>query len=160
MADGKTPSAYPELEALLPTDLEGAPPTTVDSGRNCTRKNLGSLAAHGVSEVRFAGAVWDLGGSRGVTTAVFTAPDLEAGWVAEFYETSAEVGRRTQDIETSSVSIAGRPGRRLDLRNGESHQSVVAWSSSVDDTVNVVLAADVDEATLQGAVDALETAAR
>jgi len=160
VTDGKTPGAYPELEALLATELDGDPPTTVDSGRNCTPRNLGSLAAHDVSEVRFAGAVWDLGGSRGVTTAVFAAPGLEAGWVAEFYETSAEVGRKTEDIETSSVSVAGRPGQRIDLRNGESLQSVVVWPSRADGTVNVVLAADVDEATLQGAVEALEIAAR
>lgn len=159
LTDGKTPGAYPELEALLPSSLDGEPPTTVDSGRNCTPKNLGSLAAHGVSEVRFAGAIWDLGGSQGVTTAVFAAPGLEAEWMAEFYETSAETGRKTEDIETSAVTIAGRPGQRMDLRNGESLQSVVVWPSAIDDTVHVVLAADVDEAVVQGAIEALQEAA-
>ncbi len=158
VADGAAPGAYPELEARLPTSLSDMPPPAIDSGRNCTPKNLGSLGTHDLDEIRFAGAVWDMGGGTGVTTAIFTAPGLRADWIAEFYATSAEAGRRTEDIETSNPTIAGRPGHRMDLRNGDSLQSVVTWQSTSPDTVNVVLAADVDESTIQDAIAALDAA--
>lgn len=158
VADGAAPGAYPELEAMLPTSLAGLPPPAVDSGRNCSPKNLGSLGTHDLAEIRFAGAVWDMGGGAGVTTAIFTAPGLQADWIAEFYETSAEAGRRTEDIETSTPTVAGRPGHRMDLRNDESLQSVVTWQSTSPDTVNVVLAADVEEPMIQDAIAALEAA--
>ena len=158
VADGAAPGAYPELEARLPSSVDGTPPTTVDSGRNCTPKNLGSLGTHDLTEVRFAGAVWDRGGGSGVTTAIFTAPGLRADWIAEFYETSAEAGRRTEDIVTTTPTVAGRPGHRMDLRNGESLQSVVVWPSTTPDTVNVVLSADIDESIVQAAIAALEGA--
>jgi hypothetical protein len=158
VTDGAVPGAYPELEAMLPTSLDGDPPTAVDSGRNCTPQNLGSLGTHDVAEVRFAGAVWDKGGGQGATTAIFTAPGLQAEWIAEFYQTSAEAARRTEDIETSSPTVAGRPGHRIDLRNGESLQSIIVWPSTTAGTVNVVLTADVEEAVVQEAITALENA--
>src|SRR5262245_38022243 len=68
--DGRMPGAYPSLEALVPRDVGGSAPTTVDSGRNCTDRALGSLAGHGVDELRFAGATWETGTSSGVTLAV------------------------------------------------------------------------------------------
>ena len=42
--DGRAPGAYPDLEALVPTKYQGVAPGTLDSGRNCTVTNLGSLA--------------------------------------------------------------------------------------------------------------------
>src|SRR3954469_2307782 len=65
--DGRFAGAYPELEALLPAELDGKPPATVDSGRNCTPAALGSLAGAGVRGVRFAGATWPMGGTSGLT---------------------------------------------------------------------------------------------
>ena len=53
-ADGRFSGAYPALEQRLPSTFESTQPSRVDSGRNCTTENLGSLAGHGVSEVQFA----------------------------------------------------------------------------------------------------------
>ena len=68
---GRAP--IPSLEALVPRDLDGAAPTSVDSGRNCTPTSLASLIAHGVTELRFAGSTWETGSNSGVTIAVFEA---------------------------------------------------------------------------------------
>ena len=54
-ADGSAPGAYPELEAAIPKTFRGAAPADLDSGRACTPDGLGTLAAHGVKEIRFAG---------------------------------------------------------------------------------------------------------
>ena len=37
----RSPGAYPDLEALVPKLYHGAPPETLDSGRNCTPASLG-----------------------------------------------------------------------------------------------------------------------
>jgi hypothetical protein len=68
--DGRAPGAYPDLESLVPKTYRGEPPVTLDSGRNCTAANLGSLASLGISEVRFAGATWAFGGERAVVLAI------------------------------------------------------------------------------------------
>src|SRR4029079_10116368 len=54
-ADGKVPGAYPDLEAVVPKSFQARPPAELDSGRTCTSSGLGSLATHGVKELRFAG---------------------------------------------------------------------------------------------------------
>src|SRR5215210_6340281 len=63
--DGSAAHAYPDLEAQLPTTFRGAPPSEVDSGRACTPEGLGTLAGHGISELRFAGATWSTGTDSG-----------------------------------------------------------------------------------------------
>jgi hypothetical protein len=85
-SDGQAAGAYPDLEALVPRSFQGRAPDRVDSGRNCSTAALATLALHDVSELRFAGAIWDLGSSSGVTLAVFEAPGLDASWMAEFFE--------------------------------------------------------------------------
>src|SRR5262245_54738846 len=74
-ADGSAEGAYPELEALIPQQYHGADPERLDSGRNCTPENLGSLATAGIKEVRFAGGTWTFG-EPAVVLATFTAPGL------------------------------------------------------------------------------------
>src|SRR5207344_7224 len=69
--DGRAAGAYPDLEALVPTRYQGVPPETLDSGRNCTAGNLGSLASLGISEIRFAGGTWTFGAERAAVLAVF-----------------------------------------------------------------------------------------
>src|SRR3954452_8669516 len=51
--DGSAVHAYPDLEAQLPTTFRGTPPSEVDSGRACTAEGLGTLAGHGIAELRF-----------------------------------------------------------------------------------------------------------
>ena len=138
-ADGRAAGAYPDLEALVPTTLEGRAADTVDSGRNCTPTSLSSLAAHGVKELRFAGATWSSGPNAGVSIAVFDAPGLQADWVHEFYVTGAENGRDTESIEESTPTVGGKPAYRVDALNGDSYQSVIDWQDG--EHVRVVLVA-------------------
>jgi hypothetical protein len=153
-ADGSAPGAYPDLEALVPTAYEGRGPYTLDSGRNCTPANLGTLAAAGIDEVRFAGGTWDFGGERAAALVVFQAPGLTADGIAEFYASSAQGSGRTQILAVSTPTLTGRSGHRLDTKSGERLQTVVAWPSATADTVNVVITNDLPDPKIQAAVDA------
>jgi hypothetical protein len=153
-ADGRAPGAYPDLEALVPKSYQGVPPGTLDSGRNCTAMNLGTLASAGITEVRFAGATWSFGAERAAVLAVFRTPGLTADALAAFYAESARTAARTQVVATSAPMIAGRQGRRLDTQTGERTQTVVVWPSAERDMVDVVITNDLPDARIQDAVDA------
>jgi hypothetical protein len=153
-ADGSFPGAYPALEAMIPTVYEGRGPETLDSGRNCTAENLGSLAEAGIDEVRFAGGTWDFGGNRAAVLVVFSAPGLSADAIADFYASSARLANRTQVTGESTPTLAERPGRRLDTTTGSRTQTVVVWPAAEPDTVNVVITNDLPDPKIQAAVDA------
>lgn len=129
--DGKARGAYPELEAAVPTAFNAIAPSNIDSGRACTAAGLGTLTSHGVAEIRFAGATWELGSDSGVSLGVFTAPSgsaLQTAWIAEFYETGARGGKNVASVETTDYPVtASIQGRRIDVLNGESYQSIVVW---------------------------------
>ncbi len=128
-ADGRAAGAYPELEALVPREFRGTAPSRVDSGRTCSSVSLGSLVLHDVKELQYAGAIWELGSGAGATVAVFDAPGLQAGWIAEFYESGARAAKNTETVETSSMQLPdGTTASRLDVLNGESYQTVIVWS--------------------------------
>ena len=130
--DARGAGAYPELEQLVPPDLEGRPPDQVDSGRSCSQQALGTLASHGIGELRYAGARWTEGGSNATVIAVFTTPRdqplPQEGWVEEFYESGARTSSKAENIETSRPTI-GTAGEvwRLDTLNDLSLQTVVVW---------------------------------
>ena len=127
-ADGRAAGAYPELEALVPREFRGTPPSRVDSGRTCSAAGLGSLAVHDVKELKFAGATWELGSGAGVTLAVFDAPGLDVRWIEEFYESGARTAKNTETVETGTMALPdGKSAFRLDTLNGESYQTVVVW---------------------------------
>jgi hypothetical protein len=152
--DGRAPGAYPELEGLIPARFEASPPTVLDSGRNCTPTALGSLAAHGVGEVRFAGGQWHLGERSGVTMAVFSSPTtLDPAWLGEFYESSARVARHTENVSAAQATIAGVDAFRVETLNDEtSFQTVIVWpgKNAVD---VVIVASDVHEIGSRAAHD-------
>ena len=158
--DGRRAGAYPELEAQIPKTVAGKPPLSLDSGRNCSAVNLGTLANHGLTEVRFAGGVWTDSAQSGVTLAIFTAPGLEADWMGEWYEAGARAARQTGALKTSRVQVGGQPANRLDLVNGDSSQTVITWaappgtSGASGTRVNVVIAADEPESRIQQAIAA------
>jgi hypothetical protein len=152
--DGRAPGAYPDLEALVPTRYRGVAPGTLDSGRNCTVTNLGSLARLGITEVRFAGATWSFGAERAAVLAVFRTRGLTADHLAAFYNESARAAGRTQILATSHPMVAGRMGSRLDTKTGERLQTVVVWPSALPDVVNVVITNDLPDARIQEAIDA------
>jgi hypothetical protein len=150
---------------MVPPSFEGRRPDRLDSGRNCTPTNLGSLVSHGVTEVRFAGGLWGEGKQSGVTLAVFEigAPatlTLQRDWLFEFYETGARTARSTDKIETSDVTVGAAAGRRLDTLNDESYQTIVVWPSAVPGVLDVVLiGSDVREVVTRAAHEARVTAA-
>jgi hypothetical protein len=153
--DGQRPGAYPELEAILPADFEGAKPTTVDSGRTCTPAALGTLAGAGITELRFAGATWEAGGSSGWTLAAFTAEGLTPAVMRDFYETGARSARRTEKVLVSDATVAGSAAKRLDvLMSDGTGQTVVAWQPAADGAVWVLLAADIGDARTLALLDA------
>ncbi len=158
VADGSAPGAYPDLEVLIPATFEGQPPESLDSGRNCTAENLGSLAEAGIKEIRFAGGTWSFGSRRAAALVVFTASGLTADAIALFYAASAQAANRTVVTATSAQTYGGRPGRRIDTETGDRFQSVLVWPSSMVDRVNVVISTDLPDAKLLAAVDAIEAA--
>jgi hypothetical protein len=155
-ADGQRPGAYPELERLIPGSFEGVAPAHLDSGRNCTDQNLGTLASHGIREVRFAGGLWETGERSGFTMAVLVAPDLTAERMADFYEAGARAGRKTEDVTRSTLQLAGRNAWMISTLNDESYQSIVVWDAGQPGTVKAVLVgSDVRETEGMGPHDAL-----
>lgn len=151
--DGRMPGAYPDLEALLPTTYDGKPPASVDSGRSCTASALGTLAPHGITGVRFAGATWSLGASAALTVAVFDGAGLDAAEMLEFYETPARSASHTDTYTNSDVTVGGLPGKRLDVLNTDgTGQTIVAWPSSTPGRVHVLLASDLGDAKVAAAL--------
>ena len=156
--EGHYPGAYPALEALLPATYEGAAPASVDSGRSCTPETLGTLGERGFPEVHFAGATWDLGSGRGLTVAVFEAPQLVPERMIEFYEAGARAARRTDDLERSDTTVGGVPAKRLDVLYGDSAQTIVAWPAADDPgRVKVLLAADLGDTKVAELLDRFGT---
>ena len=154
--NGRMPGAYPDLEALLPRTYESAPPATVDSGRNCTKDALGPLADNGIDGVRFAGATWPLGGTTGLTVAVFEADGLDASKVRDFYLKGARATSHTDELTTSDATVGGQPAKRLDvLQTDGTGQTVVAWPAGAPGRVMVLLASDLGDARVLEALDAV-----
>jgi hypothetical protein len=154
--DGQRPGAYPELEALIPTTFDGVPPDRLDSGRNCSATNLGSLNAHGIDELRFAGGLWETGARSGVTIAAFQAPGLTMERLAEFYETGARGARKTENISVGDYAVGSVEGRRLDTLNDESFQTILVLAAESSGLVPAVLvASDIREIGTREAHDAV-----
>jgi len=164
-ADGSAPGAYPDLEASVPKVYKGTGPGAVDSGRACTAAGLGTLATHGVKEVRFAGATWSTGTDSGLSLAIFTTVDgttLDPAWLAEFYEAGARTGKNVTSVDTSTYAVTPSiSGSRLDVLNGESYQSVVVWQGAgrievavVADFIREIQTKDAHDAVVRAAVDA------
>jgi hypothetical protein len=154
--DGQVAGAYPDLEAMIPTVFEGRPPDRLDSGRNCTPRNLGTLAAAGVEQVRFAGGLWEIGRRGGVTLAVMSAPDLTEDAIADFYEAGARAGRKTEDVTRSQVDGLGGAASRIDTLNDQSFQTIIVMQGVPAAPVRVVLVgSDVREIESREAHEAL-----
>jgi hypothetical protein len=124
-SDQRVAGAYPALEALVPRVFRDRGPDLLDSGRTCSDAALGTLKAHDMRELRFAGATWVLGSSSGVSFAILEADELRADWVADFYEAGARAARNSQSVDTSATEIDGQPASRIDTLNGESYQTVI-----------------------------------
>jgi hypothetical protein len=167
-ADGSAAGAFPEIEALVPATFRGGSPGSLDSGRTCTPEGLGTLAGHGITELRFAGGTWETGTSSGVSLAVFDVPGLAAGgldpaWVAEFYEAGARRGRNVESVETGDYAVGEEgSGRRVDALNGESFQTVVVLERDgrivvalIGSFIREIGTREAHEAVVREAVDAI-----
>lgn len=153
IVDGRAQGAYPELEAVVPRAYDGKPASRLDSGRNCSEKNLTTLRARGLASVRFAGGLWEVGNRSGVTLAIFTAPGLTNTMLFEWYETGARTASKTDAIQASDAAIGGIAARRLDLLNDESYQTVITWPVA-EGTIRVILVgSDVRETVTRAAHD-------
>jgi len=155
-ADGSAPGAYPDLEAMIPASYMDAAPGQLDSGRNCSAANLGSLVGAGIDEVRFAGGTWSFGADRAAVLAVFTAPGLTANDLADLYLESATNANRTKITSATTPTIEGRSGRRLDTKTGSRTQTVMVWPAAAPDTVNVVITNDLPDARIDDAIAAFD----
>lgn len=142
VADGRAPGTYPSLEATIPTALEGRPADSVNSGRNCSQAALGTLASHGVTDLRFAGATWADGNDAGTSIALLALPTgaLPVAWAEEFYELGARNAKKTDHVTTSRPTFDGVGAVfRVDALNDLSFQSVIVWQDGP--LVRVVLVA-------------------
>jgi hypothetical protein len=148
--------AFPELEARVPTLIDGQEATSRDSGRFCSAETLGSVYEAGVSEVRFGGGIWEVGERGGIQLGAFEGEGLTPALLAEEYRQAADASRRTEAVRATTLEVDGRPAWRVDVVNGNSRQAIVVWGSADGAVTQTVVAADVDEAQLQAAIAAFE----
>lgn len=149
-------AAYPALEARIPATVGGGEATSRDSGRFCSKETLGSVFDAGVTEVRFGGGIWESGERGGIQLGAFEGDGLTPALLAEEYRRAADASRRTEAVRATTLEVDGRPAWRIDVVNGNSRQAIVVWGSADGAVVQVVVAADVDEAQLQGAIAAYD----
>jgi hypothetical protein len=161
--DGQVAGAYPILEALVPKQLAGRGPDRLDSGRSCSESALATLKAHGVTELRFGGGLWELGKNSGTALVVFDSPvPLQSDWLAELYEAGARAARNTSDIKSSTLQLGAARAFRLDTLNDDSYQTVVVWTAGshvvaalVGSSVHEVPSRDAHEQRVGDALTAL-----
>ena len=146
--------AYPDLEAALPTSLVGVAPTSLVSGRLCSANTLGTLYGHGIHETHFASVVWNRGGGSGVQMTVMQADGLTVANALESYGEGARNAPKVHKLVTSSVTVNGQPGMRLDIANDDYAQQVVVWPGGVPGRVRVVITSNIHEPDLQVALAA------
>lgn len=151
----RTAGFYPDLEKLVPATLAGASPTIRNSGRYCSVKTLGPLAAHH-DEVRFAGATFPQTSQSGISLVVYEAPGLTAEEVGDAFRAGSGTGRRIELVSDAPRDVGGRSGRRIELINGDTRQVVVVWPSTASDEVRIVIGADVSNAAIDAAVAAFD----
>ncbi len=146
--------AYPALEARIPERIDGNDAASRDSGRYCSKETLGSVLDAGVTEERFGGAIWEVGDRGGIQLGAYEGDGLTPAMLAEEYRRAADASRGTDAVRATTLQVEGRPAWRIDVVNGSSRQAIVVWGSADGAVVQVVVAADVDEAQLQGAIAA------
>lgn len=155
-AEQRGPGFYPALEALVPREIDGVPPTQRDSGRWCSAAKLGILMTKdGLKEVHFAGAIWpSTDRTTGVSAVVYAAPGLTTDMVADSFAVAAGDASNVTRVLSDRVTIAGRPGVRLDVTNQDGTQVVVCWPSAMPGTINIVLGSEVTDRQIQDAIAA------
>jgi hypothetical protein len=145
VADVRLPGAFPELERIVPAKLGDAAASKVDSGRNCTSASLGTYGAHGISELRYAGATWDEGGGDATVIAIMATPAsqpiLQQDWVEEFYRAGALASTKTENVSATRPTMDGTTVYRLETLNDLSLQTLLVWSTNGMGGIHVVIVA-------------------
>lgn len=145
---------YPDLEALLPTLLDGQSAATLDSGRYCSARTLGSLAAAGVSELRFAGATWpEEDAQQGIALVIYRAPGLGVDAVADSFASGAGAARGVNQVHAQALQIDGGPGVIITAMSGDRPQIVAIRSRTEPDTVAVVIGSGISQARVLAAAE-------
>jgi hypothetical protein len=107
-----------------------------------------------VDGVRFAGATWDLGGTTGLTVALFEGEGLDTTKLLAFYEDGARKARRTDRLEVTDTTVGGLAAKRLDVLGTDgSGQTVVVWPADDAGRVNVLLAGNLGDARVLEALE-------
>jgi len=150
----RAPGFYPDLEALLPTDIAGAAPATRDSGRYCSAKTLGSMLEAGIAELRFAGATWPGDNETGIALVVYRSPGLTVDAVADSFAGGAGAARGVTQVHASERDVAGQRGIAITAVAGGRPQTVIIWPAATPETVNVVIGSGEGEERMAAAVDA------
>jgi hypothetical protein len=146
---------HPDLEALLPTTIDGVALRQLESGRYCSERALGLLAAAGFTEVDFAGATWSDDDETGLAIAVYRAPGLTLDAVADSFARGADDARSVNQVHATPLEIEGRPAVRIDAIMRETPQSVYLWPADQPDLILAVIGSGVDEAELDAALAAM-----
>jgi hypothetical protein len=147
-------AAYPDLQAMLPTSLAGAAPTSLVSGRLCSANTLGTLYGRGIHETHFASAVWNRGGGSGIQLTVMSADGLTVANVLESYSSGAANAPKVHSLTTTNVKVNGLAGMRVDIENDDYAQDVVVWPGGTGGLIRVVITSDIHEPDLQAALAA------
>jgi hypothetical protein len=143
---------YPAIEALLPPTLEGRAPATIDSGRYCSAKTLGSLLDAGITELQFAGATWsDDGGQTGIAMVVYRANGLTVDALADSFASGAGAARGVNQVHAQAIDFDGVAGVRITAMSGDRPQIVIIRSYLEPGVVAVVIGSGVTEARVQAA---------
>lgn len=147
-----------ELEALLPREIDGRAPESMESGRLCSSESLGTLIPAGIREVRFAGATWP-DGHRGISLVLYRAPNLDLDRMADAFANGAGAARRISNVTARETTFAGSRAIRLDALTQDRALNVMLWSPRPPDLVAAVLASGVPEERIAAAGNALERSA-
>ena len=91
-----------------------------------------------------------------------SGPALTRDWITEFYETGAMAGKKVTSVETTDYPVsASVTGRRIDVLNDESYQSVIVWERDgqvavalVADFIREIQTKDAHDVVVRAAVDA------
>jgi hypothetical protein len=144
-----------DLEALLPTTFEGLAPTSLGSGRYCSRKTLGSLLDAGVTELHFAGATWpDEGDQTGIALVVYRAPGLTVDAVADSFASGAGAARGVNQVHAQAIEIGGTEGVFITAMAGDRPQIVVIRPQAMPGTVAVAIGSGTTKARVLAASEA------
>jgi hypothetical protein len=83
---------------------------------------------------------------------IMEADGLTVANALESYNSGAANAPKVHSMKTSTITVNGQAGMRLDIENDDYAQEVVVWPSGIAGRVRVVIASDIHEPDLQVAL--------